>query len=94
MATELFSIWGGLSGWRSQHGFGYQVTATLDGISIWYVGEDIRSVERAFWRACRRTVIRRLIPCLSPPSSELNLNRLRRNRKNNNDVTRKGNGKK
>jgi hypothetical protein len=74
MATELFSFWGGLTGWRSQHGSGYQVTATLDGINIWYVGNDIRTVERAFRRACRRTILRRVIPWLAAPPARRTLN--------------------
>jgi hypothetical protein len=79
MATELFSLWGGLTGWRSQHGNdGYQVTATLDGVSVWYVANDIQTVERAFSQACRRTVLRRILPWLAPPLPELNLRRLHR----------------
>ena len=76
MATELFSFWGGLTGWCSQRGPGYEVTAILDGMSIWYIGDDRRSVERAFSHACRRTVIRRVFPWLVPPPSRLNLSRL------------------
>jgi hypothetical protein len=75
MATEQSSVCGGLTGWRSQHGTGYQVKATLDDVSIWYVGEDIRSVERAFYKACRRTVPRRAFPWLAPPALELKLKR-------------------
>jgi hypothetical protein len=75
MATELFSLWGGLTGWRSQYGASYQVTATLDGIDIWYVGPDLQSVESLFSRACRRTILRRVFPFLSPPVREIHLER-------------------
>lgn len=71
MATELFSMWGGLTGWRSQHGSGYQVIATLDRIDIWYFGNDLYSVERAFSLACRRTVLRRVMPFIAPPATEM-----------------------
>src|SRR4051794_33442385 len=43
MATELFPIWGLQTGWRSQGGdVAYQVSATLDGICIWYRGGSRR----------------------------------------------------
>lgn len=71
MATELCSLWGGQVGWRSEHGEGYQVTATLDGIDIWYTGAGVQSVERAFSRACRRKWLRRSVPWLSPPLAHL-----------------------
>jgi hypothetical protein len=73
MATELFSIWGGLTGWRSQHGTGFQITAILDGVEIWYVGDKVCDVKRAFYRACRRTVLRRIFPFLAAPPAELTL---------------------
>lgn len=47
MATELFSLWGGLTGWRSQRGAGYDVSATLDGIDFYYYADDHRTVTRA-----------------------------------------------
>ena len=31
MATELFTIWGFQTGWLSEHGNGYAVSAELDG---------------------------------------------------------------
>jgi len=72
MATELFSLWGFQSGWRSEGGeIRYQVSATLDGVSIWYRGPSIALVERAFSRACRRTFLRRYLTWLAPPPSEL-----------------------
>lgn len=71
MATELFSLWGGQIGWRSQRGAGYDVTATLDGVDIWYQSKDRETVERAFYRACRRTFLRRYLPWLKPPPTEL-----------------------
>lgn len=72
MATELFSIWGLQTGWRSQGGdVAYQVSATLDGICIWYRGPSIAVVERSFHRACRRTFIRRFLPWMAPPPNEL-----------------------
>ena len=70
MATELFNAFGLQTGWRSQHGVGYQVTADLDGVSIWYFAEDCGTVERAFYRACRRTFLRRYLPWVAPPTQE------------------------
>lgn len=77
MATELFSIWGGLTGWRSQHGDGYQVTSTLEGVGIWYVARESRTVERAFSRACRRTIFRRIFPWMAPPPGELPVHKVK-----------------
>ena len=71
MATELFSVWGFQTGWRSQRGDGYDVTAGLDGVDIWYQGKDIETAERGFYRACRRTFLRRYLPWLAPPMREL-----------------------
>lgn len=71
MATELFSLWGGFTGWRSQRGAGYDVSATLDGVEIWYRAKDSETVERAFYSACRRTFLRRYLPWLAPPAAEL-----------------------
>lgn len=73
MATELFSLWGLQTGWRSERGgeARYEVSATLDGISVWYRGPTVALVDRAFARACRRTLLRRYLPWLSPPPSEL-----------------------
>lgn len=73
MATELFSLWGGFTGWRSQRYPGYDVTGELDGISVWYYSDDCVTVERAFYRACRRTFLRRYLPLLAPPPRELNI---------------------
>ena len=67
MATELFSVWGLQTGWRSQRGTSYDVTADLDGVSVWYQDKDVETVERAFYRACRRTFLRRILPWLAPP---------------------------
>lgn len=75
MATELFSFWGCITGWRSQRGEGYDVSAILDGVEIHYYAEDYRTAERAFERACRRTVLRRVLPFLAPPPTELHLAR-------------------
>lgn len=71
MATELFFLWGSQTGWRSQRGAGYDVTADLDGVAIWYQSDDCATVERAFYRACRRTFLRRFLPWLAPPPAEL-----------------------
>lgn len=72
MATELFSLWGLQTGWRSEGGeVRFQVSATLDGISIWYRAPTVALVEQAFFRACRRTFLRRYLPWLAPPPSEL-----------------------
>ena len=67
MATELFSVFSHQSVWRSQRGVGYQVTADLDCGSICYYADDCETVERAFYRACRRTFLRRYLPWLAPP---------------------------
>ena len=67
MATELFSLWGFQTGWRSQHGCGYAVSADLDATSIWYWHTDCEAVEKAFFRACRRTFLRRFLPWIAPP---------------------------
>ena len=71
MVTKIFSLWGLRTGWRSRQGNGYLVTATLDGVSVWYYAAGIKTVERAFGRACRRTFFRRFLPWLSPPPKEL-----------------------
>jgi hypothetical protein len=76
MATEIFSLWGGFIGWRSQRGTGYDISATLDGIDIYYYADDYRTVDRAFERACRRTVLRRVLPFLMPPPKTLHLERI------------------
>lgn len=70
MATELFSVFGLQTGWRSQRGVGYQVTADPDGVSIWYLADDCETVDHAFYRACRRTFLRRYLPWLVPPAKE------------------------
>jgi hypothetical protein len=77
MATELFSLWGGLTGWRSQRAAGYDVSATFDGIGIHYCADNYRTEDRAFERACRRAVLRRVLPFLAPPPTELHLGRIR-----------------
>lgn len=71
MATELFSMWGFQTGWRSQWGDGYEVTATLDGVHICYWAHNSETVEKMFEQACRRTLFRRFVPWLSPPPIEL-----------------------
>ncbi|MES2126114.1 MAG: hypothetical protein V4463_02490 [Pseudomonadota bacterium] len=73
MATELFSLYGGFTGWRSQRGDGYGVTSNLDGISIFYYSDDLDTVERAFYCACRRTFLRRFLPFVAPPPRELHI---------------------
>lgn len=72
MATELFSLCARITGWRSQRGDGYSVTSNLDGVSIYYYSDDCKTVERAFYRACRRTFLRRNLPFFAPPPRELN----------------------
>ena len=71
MVTQIFSLWGFQTGWRSKQGNGYLVTATLDRVPVWYFAADIKTVERAFDRACRRTFFRRFLPWISPPPKEL-----------------------
>ena len=73
MATELFSVWGGFTGWRSQRHPGYDVTGELHGISIYYYSDDCNTVERAFYRACRRTFLRRYFPWIRSPARELRI---------------------
>ena len=73
MATELFSPWGGFTGWRSQRHPGYDVTGELHGISIYYYSDDCNTVERAFYRACRRTFLRRYFPWIRSPARELRI---------------------
>jgi hypothetical protein len=75
MATELFSLWGCQTGWRAQHGDGYDLSAELDGFDIWYCAKDNKTVEQAFHRACRRTFLRRFLPWLEPPPAVLPTNR-------------------
>ena len=70
MATELFSVFCLPTGWRSQRGEGYQVTANLDGVSICYYADDCETVERKVYRACRRTFLRRYLPWIAPPARE------------------------
>lgn len=71
MATELFSISGFQTGWLSQHGKGYTVSAELDGLDIWYWSTDYKEVQKAFSRACLRTFLRRFFPWLAPPKIHL-----------------------
>lgn len=73
MATEIFSLWGLQTGWRTERAgeARYEVSANLDGVAIWYRGPTMALVDRAFSRACRRTFFRRYFPWLSPPPSEL-----------------------
>lgn len=73
MITNLFSLWGKQSGLLSQRANGYQVSAILDNQGIWYVGNDQRQLKRAFYKACRRIFLRRLLPFLSPPPSRLSV---------------------
>ena len=70
MATELFSVFGLQTGWRSKRGAGYQVLADLDGVSICYYADNCETVERKFYRACRRTFLRRYLPLIAPPAQE------------------------
>jgi hypothetical protein len=67
MATELFSWWGLQTGWRSQRSKGYDVTATLDGVDIWYQARSVNEVEDLFSKACRRTFLRRYFRWMRPP---------------------------
>ena len=75
MATELWFP-GAKPGWLSHTGtYGCKVTAELDGIDIWYQGQDARQLEREFYRAAARTVLRRWMPWIAPPVAELRLGR-------------------
>lgn len=71
MATELWSPWGGLTGWRSRRADGYSIYGVLDGVNVYYCSDDQRTVDRAFYRACRRTVLRRIMPFLAAPARQL-----------------------
>lgn len=69
MATELYFPGMGPA-WRSQCADGYQVIADLDEVSIWYRGHDFGKVERAYYRAAVRTLLRRYMPFLATPPAE------------------------
>lgn len=74
MATELFSLWGGFTGWRSQHQPVYDVTGELHGISTYYYySDDCNTVERAFYRACSRTFLRRYFPWIRSPARAMRI---------------------
>lgn len=79
MATELFSIWTPRQyGWRSQlHDElgGYQMSAELDGMGIYYIGPTTESLDRLFSRAARRTFFRRWMPWLEAPHAHIDLRR-------------------
>ena len=70
VATELWFP-GVKEGWLSHTGqYGCTVTGDLDGIDICYQGPDAGQLERAFYRAALRTVIRRRVPWIAPPVAE------------------------
>lgn len=71
MTIEIFSLWGGQKGWLSQREDGYQVSAVIGERGIWYIGKDVKRLEEAFHRACRRMILRRLLPFLTPPPGRL-----------------------
>ena len=71
MATELFSIRGFQTGWLSEHGNGYAVSAELDGLDLWYWSTDFKKVQKAFSHACRRMFLRRFVPWLASARSHL-----------------------
>jgi hypothetical protein len=73
MATELFSLWGGQTGQLSQRQGRYHVSAVLGERGIWYVGADLKRLEQEFNRACRRTILRRLLPFIAPPAARLSV---------------------
>jgi len=55
MATELFSLWGGQTGWLSQAGKNYDVSAMLkNGESYYFLSTSREACEKAFYRAARR----------------------------------------
>ena len=67
MATELWfpSV---KEGWLSHAGqYGCEVTGELDGIDVCYQGPDAGQLERAFYRAALRTVLRLWLPWIAPP---------------------------
>lgn len=67
MATELWFP-GVKPGWLSGHGLDEcTVSAELDGVDILYRGPDADVLERAFYRAALRTVLRRWMPWIAPP---------------------------
>ncbi len=71
MATELWFPCV-KEGWLSGFGTGeYKLSAELDGVDICYQGRDARQLERAFYQAALRTVLRRWLPRISPPVAEL-----------------------
>ncbi len=73
MTTEIFSLWGRQRGWLSLRNGKYQVSAVLDEHGIWYISTDPKRLERAFYSACRRMVLRRLLPFLTPPPARLSI---------------------
>lgn len=71
MATELWFP-GVKDGWLSRTGqYGCKVTGELDGIDIYYQGPDAKQLERAFYRAAIRTVLRRWLLWIAPPVANL-----------------------
>ncbi|RJX34118.1 MAG: hypothetical protein C4516_00205 [Oxalobacter sp.] len=71
MTVELFSPWGLQKGRLSARADGYQISAVLGEYGIWYTGKDVKQLEQAFHRACRRAILRRLLPFLTPPPGRL-----------------------
>jgi hypothetical protein len=73
MTTEIFSLWGKQIGRLSERQGRYHVSAVIGKWGIWYVGTDRQQLEQAFNRACRRVVLRRLLPFLAPPPARLSV---------------------
>jgi hypothetical protein len=71
MVTKVSGLWGLRTGWRSRRRNGFLVTATLDGVTVRYFADDIKTVERAFKNACLRSFLRKSLPWLAPPPQEL-----------------------
>lgn len=74
MATELFSIIGLYTGWRSEAGTGYESHANFD--DIWWRSPVCRTAEEAerhFYRAAHRAVLRKCLArigiSIAPPRS-------------------------
>ena len=76
MTTEIFSLWGWQSGQITLRQGRYHISAVIGEWGIWYVGTDLKQLEQAFNRACRRMVLRRLLPFLALPPARLSVETL------------------
>lgn len=73
MAIEIFSLWGWQTGRLSQRQGKYHVSAILGDWGIWYVGTDPKLLALEFNRACRRALLCKWLPFLTPPLARLSI---------------------